>query len=292
MSIKLHAIGIGDDVSFHSWWDRYQRPTKKDDPHVSIVPNHRLLSELVRVGGGDPQRVGGLEVLREYFAGLGEGVTRRVGRPARGALRQVQASFQPLAEPLTVQDAELARRRKALAEQARDLRPACETLSVRCGAKPMWMRYGVDDLNKLLDLGRPIYNQDGFRSWVIDLSQLFYELLESRLKENVPKQPYDIRQVRTLIWDGRMDRIRRLRNNASHAIQGPEDEIEIGKITQLFTGRKLIDYADSRQWTRLQVGLLESLVALLTDIRDALEELPVPSQPTAVPAVPFAEGYQ
>lgn len=81
LSIRLHAIGIGDEDSFYPWWDRYHRRTR-GDPHPSIIPNHRLLARLVEVGGGDPRRVGGMEVLQEYFTGLGEGVTRHVGRPA------------------------------------------------------------------------------------------------------------------------------------------------------------------------------------------------------------------
>jgi Mg-chelatase subunit ChlD len=291
MSIKLHAIGIGDEDSFQVWWDRYQRRAK-GDPHVSIVPNHRLLTELVRVGGGDPRRVGGMEVLQEYFAGLGQGVTRRVGRPAPGALRQVQATFDALAEPLRDEEAGLASRRAALADRARQLRPDCVRLSVRCGAKPMYVKTDDDNLAKILRIGRPVRDEDEFRVWVTDLAQMFYELLESRLKESAPARPYDIPEVRELMWDGRMDQIRRLRNYANHASQKPEDEVAIARILMRFAGRKLIDRSDARQWTRVQVGLLDDLVSVLTDVRDTLERLPLPTQPAGIRAVPVIDGYR
>jgi hypothetical protein len=291
MSIKLHAIGIGDEDSFRAWWDRYQRPDK-GDPHISIVPNHRLLTELVRVGGGDPRRVGGLEVLQEYFAGLGEGVTRRVGRPAFGKLPKVQAAFEALAEPLRDEDAELAHRRTAAADRARQLRPDCAVLSVRCGAKPMYVKTDDDNLAKLLRLGRAIHDEDEFRVWVTDLNQMFYELLESRLRETDPAQPYEIAEIRELMWDGRMDQIRRLRNWANHSNLKPKDEVAIGIIMMRFAGRKLIKRDDARQWTRVQVGLLEDVVGVLTDACNTFERLPSPAQSAGVRGVPFIDGYR
>jgi hypothetical protein len=80
--IRLHAIGISDDAAFRSYWSR---EGKGAPPQPWMVPDHRLLADLVRVGGGDPSRIGGMDVLEKYFGGLGSGVTTRVGVPARPA---------------------------------------------------------------------------------------------------------------------------------------------------------------------------------------------------------------
>jgi Mg-chelatase subunit ChlD len=289
MGIKLHAIGISDDHSFHRWWDAYMR-SAKGDPHVSIVPNHRLLTELVRVGGGDPRRVGGMEVLQEYFTGLGEGVTRRVGRPAPPALRPAQTTFKTLAEPRPDEDGELASRRKALADQAQQLRPDCVKLSERCGAKAMYQK--IDDTSKLLRIGRSIQGEDEFRTWVNDLDHMFYEKLESRLLAQKPDKDYDIPQVRTLIWDGRMYQIRLLRNYADHESLKSEDQIAIARIMMRFADTKLINRDDARRWTKVQVGLLEDLVSVLTEVRRTLDSLPLPAQPEGVTPTPLVDGWR
>ena len=84
MGIRLHAIGI-------STAEMFRRRGYQETP--SLVPNHALLEELVKVGGGDPTTIGGFDVLAEYFSGLGSGITHRVPgglrRPsAPGPLRQ------------------------------------------------------------------------------------------------------------------------------------------------------------------------------------------------------------
>ncbi|WIV57787.1 vWA domain-containing protein [Amycolatopsis nalaikhensis] len=70
MGIRLHAIGIGTAELFHrrGGWE----------PNAASVPNHTLLAELVKVGGGDPATVGGLDVLEDYFSGLAAGMVHRI----------------------------------------------------------------------------------------------------------------------------------------------------------------------------------------------------------------------
>ena len=297
LAIKLHAIGIGDEDSFRAWWDRYQRPRRGGaDPHVSTVPNHRLLERLVEVGGGDPRRVGGMEVLQEYFSGLGEGVMRHVGRPARGELRPMQASLETLADPRRGEDHEMTGRRDDLADRARVLRPACVKLSIRCGAKPMYRSDAGDFTDKLLRLGRAVGNEDEFRVWVEDLAHIFEESLESRLRAEEPARPYDIPEVAQLARDGRLNQIRLMRNYAAHGNLKPGDEMAIAQILNRFAGVKFIDHDDARRWTQVQLGLLEDLVALLEDVRKALEEAPMPAPPeprqAGLRATPLVDGYR
>lgn len=69
MSIRLHAIGISTAELYRM---------RGYAPSGGLVPNHDLLEELVKVGGGDPTTIGGLDVLADYFSGLGSGITHRV----------------------------------------------------------------------------------------------------------------------------------------------------------------------------------------------------------------------
>ncbi len=73
MDIRLHAIGISTREMFHRCYPDIHDP--------SVVPNHGLLTELLQVGGGDPTRIGGRDVLLEYFSGVGAGFAHRVTGP-------------------------------------------------------------------------------------------------------------------------------------------------------------------------------------------------------------------
>ncbi|MGY1762417.1 vWA domain-containing protein [Geodermatophilus sp. SYSU D00779] len=79
MGIRLHAIGISTRELFLR---RYR-------DQEGLTPNHELLVELVKVGGGDPATIGGLDVLVEYFSGVGSGITHRV----REAMTRRRADF-------------------------------------------------------------------------------------------------------------------------------------------------------------------------------------------------------
>lgn len=87
LDIRLHAIGISNRTIFDPWW-RKNFPGK--EPHVSIIPNHELLANLVGVGGNDPSRTGDTNVLEEYFSGLGKGLTHKVVCPREDPLPALQ----------------------------------------------------------------------------------------------------------------------------------------------------------------------------------------------------------
>ncbi|MFG2819841.1 vWA domain-containing protein [Kitasatospora sp. NPDC048365] len=77
MGVRLHAIGISTPAMYQQWVrDGNQGGT-------ALEPNHQLLGQLVRVGGGETAAIGGFDVLAHAFSGLGSGTTRRV--PLRGA---------------------------------------------------------------------------------------------------------------------------------------------------------------------------------------------------------------
>lgn len=78
LKIHLHVIGISKPEIFHPW---FKKNYPLHTPHESAIPNHELLEQLIKVGGGDPSRIGDTEVLEEYFSGLGGGVTRAFPTP-------------------------------------------------------------------------------------------------------------------------------------------------------------------------------------------------------------------
>jgi Mg-chelatase subunit ChlD len=87
--IRLHAIGISTSEYYKRWL-----ATERRQFSDIFNPNHELLQELVRVGGGDPTAIGGMEVLASYFSGLGAGITRsvRLSRPAPAGGRPSDAA--------------------------------------------------------------------------------------------------------------------------------------------------------------------------------------------------------
>jgi hypothetical protein len=74
--VRFHAVGISNMTLYQSWCAR------RSQQYVdNLAPNHPLLEEIVRAGGGDPSAIGGVDVLVDYFSGLGAGLRRYVGTP-------------------------------------------------------------------------------------------------------------------------------------------------------------------------------------------------------------------
>ena len=70
--VRLHAVGVSTMEMYRRWIAEGNRGGD------AFEPNHELLQQLVRVGGGDAAAIGGFDVLARYFSGLGAGTTRRV----------------------------------------------------------------------------------------------------------------------------------------------------------------------------------------------------------------------
>jgi hypothetical protein len=105
-NIRVHAIGISNDALYDAW---LRRRGYRDG--VGLRPDHPLLARLVEVGGGDPTRIGGIDVLEGYFSGLGAGLTRHVGNLAQpaGARRLAESTMSLLRQGATTDVAERCR---------------------------------------------------------------------------------------------------------------------------------------------------------------------------------------
>ncbi|MFC8043921.1 VWA domain-containing protein [Nocardia sp. NPDC057353] len=163
LDIRLHAIGISTAEMFRR--RGYQ-------PNDSIVPDHALLAELVKVGGGDPATVGGLDVLERYFIGIGAGMTHRIQDrlgtpPAPGPLHERTVTA---LQGLSNSGVEWDRRRTQVRDLLMDSVLKCNIESERVFGQQVWPD---DHLLVLLgrEFGTPITDPkifvvnvtDGFR---------------------------------------------------------------------------------------------------------------------------------
>jgi Mg-chelatase subunit ChlD len=145
VGIRLHAIGISTP-------ELYRRRGYHPANAVTkgMVPDHQLLRELVKVGGGDPSAIGGLNVLEEFFSGLGTGLThtiqeRLLERPVAGPLpTETIAMLRRLAREAV--DGNWTARCAELGVQIMEWAGDCSIHGVRALGNPIWEDGSVDKL--------------------------------------------------------------------------------------------------------------------------------------------------
>jgi hypothetical protein len=155
VGIRLHALGISTP-------DLYRRRGYKRAE--GMVPDHQLLRELVEAGGGDPSAIGGLEMLEEYFSGLGTGVTYTV----RERLAERPAAGRIPAETITMlrrlaQDAaggNWTARCAELSTQIMESAGQCRHQAVRALGDPIWEEIRVNRLCETV-IYRPASGEQG-----------------------------------------------------------------------------------------------------------------------------------
>lgn len=136
LGIRLHAIGISTVEMYRQRGGDMARP--------ELVPNHTLLGELVKVGGGDPTTIGGLDVVAEYFGGLGGGIIHRVTERLTDLARpgplpdRTRTALRALRHGGTE---DWDRRREELKISIAELAGRCDTEFLRAHERTVW----VDD---------------------------------------------------------------------------------------------------------------------------------------------------
>ena len=141
IGIRLHALGISTP-------DLYRR--RGYEPAEGMVPDHQLLRELVKAGGGDPSAIGGLDVLEEYLSGLGTGVTytvreRLAERPAAGRIpAETITALRRLAQDAA--DGNWTARCAELSTQIMEWAGQCRHHAVRALGDPIWEEIPVNRL--------------------------------------------------------------------------------------------------------------------------------------------------
>ncbi|MFE1515371.1 vWA domain-containing protein [[Kitasatospora] papulosa] len=293
LDIRLHAVGISDDALFDRWWQAQRhRPGWAPQAHESMVPNHRMLVDLVTVAGGDRQRIGGLDVLEKYFAELGSGVVRAVGRPARPRLPALQLTPERLAaEPLR-RAATDPRQRRTWDAAAEDTLVAysrvCEASRARLGYQ-LLRSSPPDDFTRLR---RQCGDRADFTAWLSVAYQVFNERLHAplRIPRKDPAKVLDLPQLAAAFWDGRMSQLHELRNFYHHD-RDMEERAErnrvAGGIIHKHTGSYAPSENDADAWRALQLGLVRDLAALLNEAHAILDAAPAPE---AAPEEPAESG--
>lgn len=186
LGIRLHAIGIGTRELF-------QRRGGYE-PTAAVVPNHALLEELVKVGGGDPTTIGGRDMLEDYFSGLGAGVTHRVRDrlaepPAAGPLpADARAALLRLAGQAGRATDTL---RAGLVNKVVELAGQCRNEAVRALGGPIW------DMAKLTalcqrDMSRAPSSDADLARFLVQVART---LRPNSLADDIPQVTGSLRQT-------------------------------------------------------------------------------------------------
>ncbi|MFI9331775.1 VWA domain-containing protein [Kitasatospora sp. NPDC052868] len=283
LGIRLHAVGISDRSMFGSWWNELCRrdPTLREPPE-NLVPNHDLLGRLVDVAGGDRHRIGGVDVLEEYFAELGSGVVRAVGRPTPGRLPALQLDPAALAAAPAGPAADPERQRRweqQVEEVVRRYAEVCTASSTRLGY-PLF-RTSLSDVARLRQAAA---SHTQFTAWLSVADKVFHE----RLHESVrfPRRNrrdlagLDLPELTGPLWDGRLGEVHGLRNfflhDAESEKRSPEQNRAVGEVILRHTGKYAVEEHDAAGWHSLQQGLLDNLAGVLAEVYEILVAAPPP----------------
>jgi Mg-chelatase subunit ChlD len=253
--VRLHAIGISDGPAFQRWCAR-----ERDGSYEPwMVPDHRLLGNLVEVGGGDPSRIGGLDVLEDYFGSLGGGVTTRIGVPAE--VRSLP-SVQPDLAALTRRQLGVgAAERTAFARTADEIRDRyAECLDLAGDRADLRLLRPPRHADQFRDLGVVVQSRTELKGWIDQADQVFE-----------PRPSGLATALQTLVADRRRQLLRQVRDDDRAST--PED--------------------DTHGWFTVQAQLAETLCDLLADIRDALAVAVQSAPPVAeIPDETWYNSYE
>ncbi|MFE6056346.1 VWA domain-containing protein [Kitasatospora sp. NPDC056446] len=304
LGIRLHAVGISDPDLFGRWWEQLRRqdPTLREPPE-NLVPNHELLGRLVEVAGGDRHRIGGMDVLEEYFHELGSGIVRVAGRPATGHLPPFQLDPAALAAAPAQDRAVGAEQRRHWEREVEELlrmyAEVCSASSTRLGY-PLF-RTSVADIPRLHLLAT---GHAEFTAWLAVAYKVFDERLHEQLRSR-KRDPgdLDLPELADAFWGVRLGEVHGLRNYFLHDPEArrrtPEQNREIGEVILKHTGKYAVAEDDAEGWHRLQLGLLGNLAGVLADAYRILVTAPpapaapqAPAEAQAPPAAPVVRVVQ
>lgn len=277
MGVRLQALGVSSMDLFEPWWQE-EFPNKPYD--TPLIPNHELLEELIKVGGGDPSRIGDTDVLLDYFAGLGKGVTRSLPSPAdpeqprlapaqRAHLAQVHQTWKERQHERERQSA-----LTTLGKQIVDLFWDSQTLSNDLAERPLFELTQVGGTVIGGWLHHHVGSLESFEQWWPKVHQLFFEARDPNTKppEGKREVTYAVPEVCELLLANRASDLNHLRNWTSHDFGvGPaKSRDRVANILMRLTNKSYLQDDDEAAWHLLQLKVLEELRDLMADVVAAL----------------------
>ncbi|XVV10014.1 vWA domain-containing protein [Actinoplanes sp. CA-131856] len=265
--IRLHAIGISDRQSFDVWW---RANYGSQQQNITLIPNHDLLGALMNVGGGDAARIGGVDVLEEYFGGLGAGVSRRVGRPASPRTPALQPEMREALSRLNQIDVRLRQEIERLADEIRGVYSLCAEASQRRKVGKVFRPSNRH--TDLVELGQPVLSRRDFVSWISSVYKVFHENLDSRLQNG---GPYPVDGVDEVLGRGsEFARLFALRNDEMHDMPKGDTRSWAGDFYARWTGRFALTPDDAGSWAKLQHGALQTILDALRKAEALINRAP------------------
>jgi von Willebrand factor type A domain len=263
-NIRLHAIGISNNDLYDAWLRRNRYPDRQ-----GLRPDHPLLERLVEVGGGDPTRIGGIDVLEGYFGGLGAGLTRHVGNPAEAMARTLAASTLSL---LRQSADDTAERGRAALRRFLDGKLELNDYARRLAGRDLgpWLPFGKSDEIELIlsreELLIPVRSQREFVPVLLALHKVIVERGPGRGRGERSTMPAVLNDIYECFREYVVDRLNPLRVYYVHdKTSGSSDDQKILQMCVAALQHYLqvirIDADDAALWSKLRLCLLEEAAA-------------------------------
>jgi Mg-chelatase subunit ChlD len=264
-NIRVHAIGISNNDLYDAWLRRNRYPDRQ-----GLRPDHPLLERLVGVGGGDPTRIGGIDVLEGYFGGLGAGLTRHVGNPAEAAARPLAASTLSLLRQSAADDT--AERGRAAVQRLRDGMPELNDYARLLAGRQLdnWMPFEkTDEIDLILsreELLIPVRSQWEFEAVLMRLHKVMVERGPGRRKGEKATRPAVLHDIYECFREYVVDRLNPIRVVYAHdKTSGSPDDQKIVEVCRNAFQHYLrvirIESDDAASWSKLRLCLLEEAAA-------------------------------
>lgn len=264
--IRLQAIGISDESLYNSWVQR------SGQSHDSLRPDHGLIRELAQKGGGDPNRTGGVEVLEDFFQGLGSGYRRFVGcSSAESYARKLSARAIRVIKDADVnlrQDERMALLDR-FEEDAMAFNKACGSI---CGKNiGEWMPFKFESpfvVGRRSLAGLAVEDEHAFRTFVMKLNTLMVEQGPGRRRtKDVRSWPDELTEwYEPLVQLS--NRIRIIRNFYAHdkKVEDPRELHDLDRLHEAmehFVKRRQIAVNDREGWAQLAAVMLRETAQLV-----------------------------
>lgn len=259
-NVRIHALGISNDALYNAWLRRGGRDGN------GLRPDHPLLERLVEVGGGDPTRIGGIDVLEGYFSGLGTGLTRHVGHPAQAApIRPLAPStITLLRESITGHSAE---RGRSAMHRLRDSMLELNDYARRLAGRELgsWIPFDkTDEMDLILskeELLIPVRSQYEFEAVLLRLHKVIVEQGPGRRKAKGATRPEVLHEIYECFSEfvRRLNAIRQVyaHDKSSGSADDQRDLDACVKALQHYLQVMKIDSNDAARWSQLRLLLLE-----------------------------------